>query len=974
MRSLIPYAFCLFLTTLFFQYNVTGQEYVGGIISQDKTYTKDLSPYIVLDDVIVSESVVLTIEPGVEVLFEPGEPDLSIEVIGSLNAVGTEEETIYFGPRDGNEWGGILVNSGSGDFNLQFCEVEGATEFAIKAINRNNVSIINSELHDNDVRAVSLINCNNAIIEGNTIINSNYGIYISSPQTSLNNLITRNTIDNIEVAIFLNGQEGDTRNNEISFNRISNSFNGIQLDGDLNTRNNLIIGNQLYDNDRGIYVTNRENNIERNIMYHNAKALLVDGIEVGGGENNRIAQNIFFENEIAITLEKQCYDNQIDSNQFIRNNKSLLLGKQTSNGENANLIRYNTFRNSEDYAVTLNGSPQTEIQHNSFYEGDSAMFYLLDTLDQDAFNNWWGSYIAQEIDRRIYDQNDDQQFGEVNYIPFLVSPPIKFLPTPINPKKQKIGDNLVVSWKEPADERISGYKVYYENDNGYAYQQTFDAGDTNRMLLPDLDINKKVAVTSYDADADGVTDQQENHESWFKVAQIYPYAGRDTQICEGETIDFSESTAFNQDSVRWVTNGEGQLLNPTQLHPQYIHSESDINSQITFWLKLYDSTRVKQDSLQLWVHPSADVDAGADTTILVDSSLVLEDAKVNYADSVLWTTSGDGTYSDPRTINPSYHPGQADMDNQSVNLILEAYSRCGVFKDSVFLNIEPIFTVSGRVKASDSLTGQIKIYESGEQTFSRASAQLLQENNAFSFNLITRGKYYLLFLPKEPGTYFPTYYVNKKHWYNSHPINVSANTYDLDINPIEYTHHLPEGEAALNGIVENASESGNLRQIIYLTDTALNTLDWVTPDSYGEFYFNNLPYGNYRILVEQAGLQPGISEIITLSPDNPVGSDIEIILSDKKIEVQKGTNRSNHVVVYPTMAKDRIKLRASLSFKNIEVQIYRMNGKCIMQNHFAELTPNSPVSIDISSLNEGMYLVNIIDEKQIIHAVRFIKM
>jgi len=960
------------VATLFLSFNVSGQEYVGGVISQDKIYTKDVGTYIVLDDVVVSESVELTIEPGVEVLFEPGDPDLRIVVNGNLNATGTEEENIYFGPRDGNEWGGILVNNSSGDFNMQFCEVEGATEYAIKAINRNNISIKNSVLHDNAVRAVSLINCNSAVIEENTILNSNYGIYLSSLEASLSNVITRNIFDNIEVAVFLNGQDGDTRNNEISFNRISNSFNGIQLDGGTNTKNNLIRGNQLYDNDRGILVTNRENNIERNILYHNSNAILVDGIEIDGGEDSRIAKNIFFENENAVTLEKQCYGNKIDSNQFIRNKRSLLLGEKTSIGGEANFIRYNIFIRSEDYAVTLNGAPQAEIQFNSFYEGDSTMFYLQDSSDQDALNNWWGSYIAQEIDRRIFDHNDNQDFGELNYIPFSVSPPIKYLSTPLNPKKQKIGDTLVVSWKEPPDERVAGYKVYYENDNGYAYQQTFDAGDTNRIFLPDLDINKKVAVTSYDAGADGITDQQENHESWFKIAQIYPYAGRDSRICEGETINFSESTAFNQDSVRWVTNGQGQLIDPTQLHPQYIHSESDINSEITFWLKQYDSTRVKQDSLELWVHPSADVDAGADTTILVDSSLVLEDAKVDYADSLLWITSGDGSYSDPRFINPSYHPGPEDMENQSVNLILEAYSRCGVFKDSIFLNIEPIFTVSGRVKASDSLPGQIQIYEEGEDSFSRASAQLLQEDNAFSFNLITRGKYYLLFIPKEPGTYFPTYYVNKQHWYNSHPIDVSANTYDLDIEPMEYNYHLPEGEGAINGIVENASESGNLRQIIYLTDTALHALDWVTPDSYGEFYFNNLPYGNYRILVEQAGLQPGISEVITLSPENPTISDIDIILTGKKIHFSGNYKKSSRVAVYPTIVNQDLNLVTHSDLKDVDVQIYKMNGVAVMREHFSAIKAHTTVQMNVSRLHAGVYLVNITSNDQRIHAVQII--
>ena len=55
-----------------------GETYVSGAITQDTTWTLTGSPYIVTGDVTVrystynSSTATLTIEPGVEVRFEPG--------------------------------------------------------------------------------------------------------------------------------------------------------------------------------------------------------------------------------------------------------------------------------------------------------------------------------------------------------------------------------------------------------------------------------------------------------------------------------------------------------------------------------------------------------------------------------------------------------------------------------------------------------------------------------------------------------------------------------------------------------------------------------------------------------------------------------------------------------------------------------------------------------------------------------------
>ena len=63
---------------------------VGGIISQDTTWTLENCPCIFIDDVTVAEGVTLTIEPRVIVDLD----FWSLRVDGTLHAVGNETHRI----------------------------------------------------------------------------------------------------------------------------------------------------------------------------------------------------------------------------------------------------------------------------------------------------------------------------------------------------------------------------------------------------------------------------------------------------------------------------------------------------------------------------------------------------------------------------------------------------------------------------------------------------------------------------------------------------------------------------------------------------------------------------------------------------------------------------------------------------------------------------------------------------------------
>ncbi len=109
---------------------------VGGTLSENATWTKQESPYVVTADVTVPPGVTLTIEPGVTVRFKPDITDmhgdnkshLEMQIQGSLIAHGAEGDTIYFTtdaatPR-WSDWQGIVAHGKKASVDLRAANIE----------------------------------------------------------------------------------------------------------------------------------------------------------------------------------------------------------------------------------------------------------------------------------------------------------------------------------------------------------------------------------------------------------------------------------------------------------------------------------------------------------------------------------------------------------------------------------------------------------------------------------------------------------------------------------------------------------------------------------------------------------------------------------------------------------------------------------------------------------------------------------
>ncbi len=66
------------------------------------------------------------------------------------------------------------------------------------------------------------------------------------------------------------------------------------------------------------------------------------------------------------------------------------------------------------------------------------------------------------------------------------------------------------------------------------------------------------------------------------------------------------------------------------------------------------------DQMTLTIQPLALVNAGDDAIICAGQNYQLAGWAENYK-SLIWTTSGDGSFDNSKILNPIYYPGQGDQ-------------------------------------------------------------------------------------------------------------------------------------------------------------------------------------------------------------------------------------------------------------------------------------------------------------------------
>ena len=101
------------------------------------------------------------------------------------------------------------------------------------------------------------------------------------------------------------------------------------------------------------------------------------------------------------------------------------------------------------------------------------------------------------------------------------------------------------------------------------------------------------------------------------------------------------------------------------------------------------------------------VNAGSDASICANETHTLSGATESNTTSLLWTTSGNGTFDDDTELNPVYTPGSADISAGTVTLTLTGQP--GDVSDDMTLTVSPLSTADAGDCDSNSLL-QCELY------------------------------------------------------------------------------------------------------------------------------------------------------------------------------------------------------------------------------------------------------------------------
>lgn len=187
-------------------------------------------------------------------------------------------------------------------------------------------------------------------------------------------------------------------------------------------------------------------------------------------------------------------------------------------------------------------------------------------------------------------------------------------------------------------------------------------------------------------------------------------AGADATTCEDTPYTLNaDVTAGLYTAVTWTTSGNGTWNGTNdEIDATYYPGTTDADQDgiVILTLSAVPNTPcivAIEDEMELSVADAPEVYAGADASIC-ESGYVM-DGNAEHELTTLWTTYGDGTFSDATELDATYYPGTNDKLGSPVKLTLVAapIAPCTLlYSDDVYLDVT---TFLPTVDAGDDDTG-----------------------------------------------------------------------------------------------------------------------------------------------------------------------------------------------------------------------------------------------------------------------------
>ncbi len=171
-------------------------------------------------------------------------------------------------------------------------------------------------------------------------------------------------------------------------------------------------------------------------------------------------------------------------------------------------------------------------------------------------------------------------------------------------------------------------------------------------------------------------------------------AGLSQTICSSATVTLNASFGGAATGLLWTTSGDGTFDDNTDPFATYTPGPNDIiNGSAILTATATGSCAGTTDNITITIDAAAAADAGTPQTICLGNNVLLGASIGGSATTLIWTTSGDGSFSNVNDANAVYTPGATDQSNGTVTLTITTDNPagpCPAGSDQVVITFMPV--------------------------------------------------------------------------------------------------------------------------------------------------------------------------------------------------------------------------------------------------------------------------------------------
>ncbi len=453
-----------------------------------------------------------------------------------------------------------------------------------------------------------------------------------------------------------------------------------------------------------------------------------------------------------------------------------------------------------------------------------------------------------------------------------------------------------------------------------------------------------------------------------------------TAIMQRATITITDSTNFP--SIYYIEFGDGQTTSTTEKTIEHIYPDTGnyvilVHTYHPICGEVYAFNYLRINSVEpicrsgFFAYPG-DTD-GNKVFVYSDSRIVSNGNNKSYI-TLNW---GDGNF-EIDSLNKMYYEHEYDSAGiYTITMIVSNQVNCA---DTSFksVGVGPAYLVSGIVKQGNNRAAYniVNAYMFEPQSGMLSYSFTTLTNDTGYYEMFLRKGYYIIqtdfaFDPSLQEFYLPTYYGDKLNWTGSDVLTIIGNRSNLDINQIAFNPINQNGGKISGSAVfgKNVKLDGQAipagkpaeKMLIFLLDGNGKPVAFTHTDHSGGFEFSNVGSGNFTVWAEMPGKMT-VPPYISLANNTSTAENIKIIIGQNSVTAlfdTKPTVENLNFEMYPNPSAGKVSLQLVNAGSDIEsIEVYDLLGKQFSLEFTAD---KNAASLDVSSLNEGMYFVKVID-------------